>query len=715
MSPLETTSSVTSNSSSDEEEGVSETHDIESKSSETDAEKETKDTKKDEEAEEAKADTKKDDKSEENSEDDGKTSGDELVIEYTLETSRTENQPKTEEKEENHEQTIKSSHSEKKVKEEEGKEKTSTAKTTKVEQESKVEEPKVLTPIAVEAPPQPGSNGEVVEEVPRSVKEQIAIFANLNIQETHGKPKPGVASSFTGKPNNVDRAPLAHSDQAPMSASSVYSNSTPKPFGATADNNIIKQVHKLPVELTQPLRQPDGTTFERPQPLDRPSAPPPQPKKFVMNKGFTSTSTPMTFGTPFGNANQTVKVSAEVTPSQYIGPDVIAQTSRPPMMIRLRRPGPEAPWGFAVFGGADYGCPPFINRVTLHSIAARAGLEVGDVVVSICESPVQNIEHYQIKAEILRAGNELDLMVIKQGIDKEILAQRAPNLLRTSAPSPGPGINYNQVQKTSSTWSSARTNSFNYNDKVTRTRSFKLLDEHLNSMSSQPALTSKMSSSRPADVFLPTRSYYNDYPTPVSSTMGRTYQTTNSANYSGMNQTNYSNTYSPGANHTIYIQKPQAVSEINANRTYIATPAGTNQTWRNISPTRIYYDSAIRSPRPNNLSASNQQMNYYESRNSIERSSADDPGLMTQYYGTQKTSYARYHPHKHIRQEEMIQQQSLYQSSTTSGWNNLSPRQTMPTNRVTYHPPAQQNYASCKIQHLLDQYCYLKIKIIYNC
>lgn len=195
--------------------------------------------------------------------------------------------------------------------------------------------------------------------------------------------------------------------------------------------------------------------------------------------------------------------------------------------------------------------------------------------------------------------------------------------------------------------------------------------------------------------------------------MGRTYQATNSANYSGMNQTNYSNTYSPGANHTIHIQKPQPVSEINANRTYIATPAGTNQTWRNTSPTRIYYDSATRSARPNNWSASNQQMNYYESRNGIERSSADDPGLMTQYYGTQKTSYARYHPHKHIRQEEMIQQQSLYQSSTTSGWNNLSPKQTIPTNRITYHPPAQQNYASCKIQHLLDQYCYLKNKYLY--
>lgn len=161
--------------------------------------------------------------------------------------------------------------------------------------------------------------------------------------------------------------------------------------------------------------------------------------------------------------------------------------------------------------------------------------------------------------------------------------------------------------------------------------------------------------------------------------MSRTYQTSNSANY----QTNYSNTYSPG---TVYIQRTQPAA------TYVATPT---QQWGAASPTRVYYDSVTRSPRANTWGAPNQQMSYYDSRNSIERYSADDPGLMTQYYGTQKTSYARY-PHRHVRQEEVIQQQSVYQSSSTSGWNNPSPRQAMPTNRVTYRPPAQQNYISCK-------------------
>ncbi|VDO00303.1 unnamed protein product [Rodentolepis nana] len=362
MSSSETESSSASYSSSDEEEKTSGTHEVDSKSTKTDADEGTTNNKSNKQTEEAKVDAKKDEKSEETNEENDNTSEDELVIEYTVETTREEAQPNAEGKETNHEQPSNSSNSEKNVKDED--KKTPTPDTVKTEQASNV-----LTPIAIEAPPQPGSNGEVVEEVPRSVKEQIAIFANLNIQETHGKPKPGVSSAFAGKSNNAVKTPLVHSAQAPTNVSSVnsaavYSNAMPKPFEVATNNNVIKPVNKQPVEFNQTQRQPDGTTFERPQPLDRPSVPPPQPKKFVINKGFTSSTAPMTFGTPFSNANQPTKASPEVTPSQYIGPDVIAQTSRPPMMIRLRRPGPEAPWGFAVFGGADYGCPPFISRVS---------------------------------------------------------------------------------------------------------------------------------------------------------------------------------------------------------------------------------------------------------------------------------------------------------------------------------------------------------------
>ncbi|KAM7539721.1 hypothetical protein Aperf_G00000031255 [Anoplocephala perfoliata] len=172
--------------------------------------------------------------------------------------------------------------------------------------------------------------------------------------------------------------------------------------------------------------------------------------------------------------------------------------------------------------------------------------------------------------------------------------------------------------------------------------------------------------------------------------MGRSYQATNTSNYTEINRTSYSGTYSPGMNRTVYVQQSQPITEMNTNRTYLATPAKDIHTWH--SPNRVYYDTNSRSARPNNwsLAPSTQQINYYEGRNSIERSSADDPGLMTQYYGTQQTCYARYYPPSHHRQEEIIHRQSIYRSSTNSGWNDASPQQLTPTNRLVYQSPSEE-------------------------
>ncbi|VDK46422.1 unnamed protein product [Taenia asiatica] len=253
------------------------------------------------------------------------------------------------------------------------KETTPTSESVKVEdqpsepKEPPTEAPKIPISTASGASPslQPPSNGEVVEEVPRSVKEQVAIFSNLSLQKTHDAPKPGTVGAFEidhSNQNNVssNSTPPTLSMQAPR-VTTVYKNASPQPF-MSAETDLIKQADRKPAE--HPPNQSDSTMFERPQPLDRPSEPSPQPKKFVF-KAVTSTP-PMTFCVPFGSSSQSVKSTESpvkaVSPSQYLGPGVIAQTSRPPMMIRLRRPGPEAPWGFAVFGSADYGCPPFISR-----------------------------------------------------------------------------------------------------------------------------------------------------------------------------------------------------------------------------------------------------------------------------------------------------------------------------------------------------------------
>jgi len=43
--------------------------------------------------------------------------------------------------------------------------------------------------------------------------------------------------------------------------------------------------------------------------------------------------------------------------------------------------------------------------------AARAGLKTGDYVLAINGVPVGNYKHEEVKSEIIRAGNEIDIIV----------------------------------------------------------------------------------------------------------------------------------------------------------------------------------------------------------------------------------------------------------------------------------------------------------------
>ncbi|VEL15636.1 unnamed protein product [Protopolystoma xenopodis] len=52
------------------------------------------------------------------------------------------------------------------------------------------------------------------------------------------------------------------------------------------------------------------------------------------------------------------------------------------------------------------------RQITPNGLSSQAGLHVGDVVVAICEEPTLGKLYGQLKAEILRAGNELDLVVL---------------------------------------------------------------------------------------------------------------------------------------------------------------------------------------------------------------------------------------------------------------------------------------------------------------
>nr|VZI04410.1 unnamed protein product [Spirometra erinaceieuropaei] len=79
--------------------------------------------------------------------------------------------------------------------------------------------------------------------------------------------------------------------------------------------------------------------------------------------------------------------------------------STEPVVYSLRRPNSDKSWGFALQGGADQGLPVFVHKITRNGIAHKSGLEPGDVIVKI------------LKAELLRAGNDLDFTVLKHAFN----------------------------------------------------------------------------------------------------------------------------------------------------------------------------------------------------------------------------------------------------------------------------------------------------------
>ncbi|CAG5132791.1 unnamed protein product [Candidula unifasciata] len=85
--------------------------------------------------------------------------------------------------------------------------------------------------------------------------------------------------------------------------------------------------------------------------------------------------------------------------------------------VQLRRNETSQPWGFRLQGGRDVGLPLFIVQVNPKGIAGRAGLHNGDAVIQICGTPVHGYTHQEAKNELMRAGNEVDLYVVRNAVD----------------------------------------------------------------------------------------------------------------------------------------------------------------------------------------------------------------------------------------------------------------------------------------------------------
>ncbi|KAL7060980.1 hypothetical protein AAHC03_09771 [Spirometra sp. Aus1] len=91
--------------------------------------------------------------------------------------------------------------------------------------------------------------------------------------------------------------------------------------------------------------------------------------------------------------------------------------STEPVVYSLRRPNSDKSWGFALQGGADQGLPVFVHKITRNGIAHKSGLEPGDVIVKICKTALSGMSNSQVKAELLRAGNDLDFTVLKHAFN----------------------------------------------------------------------------------------------------------------------------------------------------------------------------------------------------------------------------------------------------------------------------------------------------------
>lgn len=85
--------------------------------------------------------------------------------------------------------------------------------------------------------------------------------------------------------------------------------------------------------------------------------------------------------------------------------------------LQLRRTENSQPWGFRLRGGTDQGIPLHIEHVAPRGRAGSSGARPGDVVLEICGMNVQSQTHMQVKQEMLRCGNDLDLTVQRGTLD----------------------------------------------------------------------------------------------------------------------------------------------------------------------------------------------------------------------------------------------------------------------------------------------------------
>ncbi|BFZ02946.1 hypothetical protein BsWGS_05985 [Bradybaena similaris] len=84
------------------------------------------------------------------------------------------------------------------------------------------------------------------------------------------------------------------------------------------------------------------------------------------------------------------------------------------VFIRLVRPDSSASWGFRLQGGIDFSTPLSIQSINPGSVSERCGLKPGDAILSINNATSDAMTHDEAKAEIMRSGNEI-VMLVERG------------------------------------------------------------------------------------------------------------------------------------------------------------------------------------------------------------------------------------------------------------------------------------------------------------
>jgi len=83
--------------------------------------------------------------------------------------------------------------------------------------------------------------------------------------------------------------------------------------------------------------------------------------------------------------------------------------------IKLSK-SPGTPWGFRLQGGKDFAQPLCIQKLNAGSVAATAGVEAGDAIVSIGGRDALVMRHKEAQDAIVKAGERFDLVVQRGSI-----------------------------------------------------------------------------------------------------------------------------------------------------------------------------------------------------------------------------------------------------------------------------------------------------------